>query len=139
MRLFVFFFLFFPLSTIRKMKSFLSGIILLLMGLSLAAQAGDDNNRPVTAQFKVNGVCGMCKNRIETALDVKGVKNAVWDTKTHLVSVTYVPSVITERQLHERVAAVGHDTELVKAPDAVYQKLPGCCRYRDGVPSHHDH
>ena len=33
-------------------------------------------------KFQVNGVCEMCKNRIETALDVKGIRLADWNIKT---------------------------------------------------------
>jgi hypothetical protein len=32
------------------------------------------------------------------------------------------------------IAAVGHDTDKVKAKDEVYADLPFCCLYRD-----HDH
>ena len=38
--------------------------------------------------FEVDGICGMCKKRIETAaLKSKGVKFAIWSVKTHQLSV----------------------------------------------------
>ncbi len=89
-----------------------------------------------TTQFKVNGVCGMCKERIEEALYTTGIKSASWDRKTQLLTVTYKTNKINEFKIYELVAGVGHDTEKVKAKDEVYKKLPDCCLYRDGVSSH---
>lgn len=88
----------------------------------------------VTANFKVFGNCGECKQRIEKALDTKGVKQAKWNVSTKNLEVIYVPTKITEQKIRELVSAVGHDTETTKAPDKVYAKLPFCCLYRD-----HDH
>lgn len=90
--------------------------------------------RVVTANIKVYGNCGMCKDRIEKALDVKGVKQAKWNISTKNLEVVYVPEKITEMKICELVSAVGHDTDSTKAKDAVYAKLPFCCLYRD-----HDH
>lgn len=90
--------------------------------------------KTVKANIKVFGNCGMCKERIETALDQGGVKLASWDTKTKNLEVVYNSKKITEQQIHELIAGVGHDTDKVKAKDEVYAKLPFCCLYRD-----HDH
>ena len=81
------------------------------------------------AEFKVAGNCGMCENRIETALDVKGVKSADWNVETKMVSVKYNPEKITEQELMKLVAAAGHDTEKAKADNVVYNNLHGCCQY----------
>ena len=88
----------------------------------------------VTANIKVYGNCGMCKDRIEKALDTKGVKQANWNISTKNLEVIYVPTKITEKKIRELVSAAGHDTDSTKAKDAVYAKLPFCCLYRD-----HDH
>lgn len=85
----------------------------------------------VTANIKVYGNCTMCKKRIETALDHKGVKLAKWDTKTKNLEVTYNTGKVTEMEIHEIIASVGHDTDKVKAKDEVYATLPFCCLYRD--------
>ena len=81
--------------------------------------------------FKVFGNCTMCKKRIETALDHSGIKFASWDTKTKNLEVVYNNKKISEQQIHELIAAAGHDTDKVKAKDKVYAKLPFCCLYRD--------
>ncbi len=83
-----------------------------------------------TTTFAVSGNCGMCKATIEKALKTKGVKKAVWNAEKKTVSVNYYPTQISEEGLHQRVAAAGYDTEKVKAPNAAYEKLPGCCKYR---------
>ena len=85
----------------------------------------------VTDTIKVYGNCTMCKNRIETALDHKGIKQAKWDPKTKDLVVVYNNEKITEQQIHEIVASVGHDTDKVKAKVEVYSGLPFCCLYRD--------
>lgn len=85
----------------------------------------------VTTHFKVYGNCTMCKKRIETALDHKGIKEAVWNVKSKELEVVYNNSKISELEIHELVAAAGHDTDLVKAKDEVYATLPFCCLYRD--------
>jgi len=101
---------------------------LLLLAVSSIAYS---QSKTTTSTFKVYGNCAMCKKRIETALDHKGVKLAKWDTKTKDLEVVYNNEKITEMQIHEIVASVGHDTDKVKAKDEVYAALPFCCLYRD--------
>ena len=84
-----------------------------------------------TTSFKVDGVCGMCEERIEKAAMLEGVKSAEWDEDSHDFTVTYKPSKVKLIQIHEAIAGVGHDTELVKAKDEVYNNIHGCCKYRD--------
>ena len=40
--------------------------------------------------------------------------------------------------IQKRIAAAGHDTEKVKAPDSIYSKLPECCLFRENPNTHHD-
>lgn len=96
------------------------------------------DEKETSTTIKVSGVCGMCKNRIEEALYVAGIKSATWTIKTQMLTVSYKPKKITELKIHELVASVGHDTEKVKAKDEIYKKLPDCCLYRDGVSTHGD-
>ncbi len=108
--------------------------ISLFASVAYAQTPATASAKVVTANLKVYGNCGMCKSRIEKALDTKGVKQAKWNPTTKNLEVVYVPSKITERKIQELVSAVGHDTDSTKASDAVYAKLPFCCLYRD-----HDH
>ena len=107
----------------------------LLAGLTLTNNAQAQSAEPVTAAvqketFKVYGNCGMCKTRIEKALkDVTGIKTATWETSSKMLTVEFEPSAINLNDIHAKVAAVGHDTDKAKAPDEVYNKLHGCCKY----------
>ena len=87
--------------------------------------------RDSTVVFKVFGNCEMCKDRIETAAKGKGVKSAVWDVDTKMLSLEYDPLNTSPEKVQQRIADVGHDTELKKAKDFVYKDLPDCCLYRD--------
>lgn len=82
-----------------------------------------------TDTIKVNGECGMCKSRIQKTLKIDGISSAVWDVESKLLTVTYNPEKITNDEIQKKIAAVGHDTEKYTAPDDVYSKLPGCCKY----------
>jgi len=101
---------------------------------TVLAVGNENNNAGKTDKqttFKVLGNCGMCQKRIEKSLKIKEVSSASWDKKSKMLTVTYDASAITLDSLQKRVASVGHDTEKFKAPDAVYEKLPGCCLYRN--------
>ncbi|MDX2250379.1 MAG: heavy-metal-associated domain-containing protein [Bacteroidia bacterium] len=89
-----------------------------------------------TVEFNVDGVCGMCKSRIENAALIKGVKMAEWNQKSHILKVVYDANKISEKEVHEAVSQSGHDTEKIKASDETYKKLPACCAFRDGAESH---
>ena len=81
--------------------------------------------------FKVYGNCEMCKNRIEKAAKGKGIRSAIWDVDTKLLSLAYDPAITSPEKVQERIADAGHDTQLKKAKDLVYNDLPDCCHYRD--------
>jgi outer membrane receptor for ferrienterochelin and colicins len=96
------------------------------------------SQNPVKAKFKVFGNCPQCKERIENALDVKGIKMAEWNVDSKIIEVVYQPNKISIEKIHELIAKSGHDTEKAKAPDKVYLSLPDCCMYRDNDNTHHD-
>ncbi|NOR76551.1 MAG: ATPase [Draconibacterium sp.] len=83
-----------------------------------------------TEKFEVKGNCGMCEKRIEkAALEVDGVSKADWDKETKKLEVVFDDAKTNVDKVQKTVAKVGHDTEKYKAPDDVYNKLPGCCLY----------
>lgn len=84
------------------------------------------------ATLKVGGLCGSCKDRIEEAAkSVAGVTAATWESADGTLTLTYDPSRTDVRKVSKAVAAVGHDTPYDRAPDEVYDELPGCCKYRE--------
>lgn len=93
----------------------------------------------VTTTFTVYGNCDKCKKNIESPFkEMKGVEKATWDKKTKQFTITYDPTVLTEKRIKEIIAEQGYDSDDVKASDEAYAKLPKCCRYRDGNP-HDNH
>jgi len=85
----------------------------------------------LTTQFRVEGVCGMCEERIEAVLDVPGVVVADWDLASKELHVVYKPKKISEEQLHLLLNSVGHDTSKRRASDDQYAGIHSCCRYRE--------
>ncbi|MBK8701139.1 MAG: TonB-dependent receptor [Saprospiraceae bacterium] len=109
-------------------------IILLLSLLSAWASAQE------VYRTKVEGDCGMCKDRIEeTAMQTIGVLTAIWDEETHILEISMDPKLFVADELMKAIATAGHDTEKYKADDAVYQALPECCHYRPGDHDGHGH
>ena len=105
---------------------FILSIALLIVGFTLNAQ-----KNIVVDTLWVNGLCGMCEERIEKAMDTKGVITADYDHHTKLLALVYNTKKISEDKIHALINAVGHDTEKSKAPDDVYANIHGCCKYRE--------
>ena len=101
------------------------------------SQTGNQT-QAVKAEFKVLGECGMCKTRIEKAAKTDGVTSAVWNKETKILKLEYLPSKIKVETIHKNIAKAGHDTEKAKADDAVYSKLPSCCKYERSA-NHQQH
>lgn len=107
------------------MKKYL--LILLLTTVGLSAQ---EKNKKMA--FEVDGVCEMCKARIEkAALNVNGVKYAVWDIASHELSLIMDERKTNSMEIKSALAAAGHDTKELKAAEEAYNDLHFCCRYRD--------
>jgi periplasmic mercuric ion binding protein len=125
----------------KNIVSILSFIAILICSNSLTAQAVKSTQKStpvVTETLKVSGVCGMCKKRIEkAAFGVKGIESAKWNVKDQLLTVTFDSKKTTKEAIANRIAAAGHDVEMVKAAEKSYTKLPDCCRYRDGAKCEH--
>lgn len=108
------------------MKQFITILTLFLINISFAQ---DKNAR---AQMEVDGVCGMCKERIEkAAIKTKGVKSAVWSIQTHELDLIYDARKTNTDSISFNIAAAGHDTKVIKATEEAYLSVNECCRYRD--------
>lgn len=107
--------------------------LLFVFSLQLSAQKPDSQiiNSADTLSFKVMGVCGMCKTRIENAALIKGVKEANWDKITKRLHLIVNKEKANIEDIHSSIALAGHDTSLKKGNDKAYSKLPACCKYRD--------
>lgn len=109
----------------NAIKFIISSVFALVITLGALAQ----DKTLKTESFKVYGNCESCKARIEKSLKTDGVSKANWDVKSKILTISYNPSKIGINDIHKKVAAVGHDTEKLKADDKVYASLPGCCQY----------
>ncbi len=88
------------------------------------------NKKIIDVNFKVLGNCGMCEKKIEAAaLDLKGVKKAMWDKDLLLLQVKYNSKKVHLSQIKQAVADAGYDTETIKASNEQYNNLHYCCKY----------
>ncbi|GGW72163.1 copper chaperone CopZ [Winogradskyella epiphytica] len=102
-------------------------LTVLFMGMLAFSQ-----NKNAKASIEVDGVCGMCKERIEkAAVRTKGVKSAVWNIDTHELKLIFDERKTDLKTISKSIAAVGHDTKEIKATDEQYNTVHACCKYRD--------
>ena len=115
------------------MKNLFIAIVLLVAG---ATQAQDKNAKAV---IEVDGVCMMCKARIEkAAIRTKGVKSAVWNLESHQLSLILDERKTSVDSVKANVAAVGHDADGLIASQEAYDSVHECCKYRsEEVQSEH--
>jgi copper chaperone CopZ len=82
-----------------------------------------------TDSIKVYGNCGMCKAKIEKAGTQKNVSKVTWSEETAMATITYDTKKTTTDVILKKIAFVGYDSEKFRAPNTVYKKLHGCCKY----------
>ena len=87
----------------------------------------------VKETIPVSGNCGMCKDKIEKAAKTAGVSYAAWDADTKILTVEYNHTSSNNAKIQKAVAATGYDTKDIKATDAAYNSLHGCCKYDRSV------
>ena len=91
----------------------------------------NSNSKDSTTVFTVYGNCQLCKDRIEKAAKGRGVNSATWDIESKLLALNYNSRLTTVEKVQQRIVDAGHDTQLKKAKDFVYDQLPECCHYRE--------
>ncbi len=109
------------------MKTLIILFISLIFSVSINAQSSIK-----TTTIAVKGNCDECKERIENAADIKGVKNSNWDKNKKIITVTYDAKKVTPAQIESAIAKMGHATATQKANAKAYNKLPACCKYEQG-------
>jgi periplasmic mercuric ion binding protein len=112
------------------MKNIFIGIL-----FSLAAFIMNAQNKNITEQtIQVNGLCGDCKERIETAADIKGVKLAIWNQETKALKLVFRNDKTSLDKIKLAIAKAGYGSEGIKADEKAYAKLPDCCKYDGPLP-----
>ena len=110
------------------------GIVILASLLIATIAFGQEKNKKMT--FEVDGVCDMCKVRIEkAALGVPGVKYAFWDIPTHQLSLVVDERKTNSMEIKSAIVQAGHDTKELKATQEAYESVHPCCRYREINPN----
>nr|WP_034061476.1 heavy-metal-associated domain-containing protein [Lacinutrix jangbogonensis] len=108
------------------MKNTVIVLVLLITSVTFA------QNKNERASLEVDGVCLMCKKRIEKAsLNTKGVKSAIWNVETHELKLIFDERKTNLETISKSIAEVGHDTKELKATEEAYNTVHPCCKYRD--------
>ncbi|MCF3107563.1 DUF3347 domain-containing protein [Niabella sp. CC-SYL272] len=110
------------------MKSISKMLMMILVSLSALNGFAQIRNTK-TENVKIYGNCDMCKATIEKAGNLKKTVNVVWNKDTKMATLTYDSDKTNPDEILKRIALAGYDSEKFLAPDDVYAKLPGCCRY----------
>ena len=96
-----------------------------------AESTGDVQERNIIeTEFKVLGLCGMCKDRIErAAYSVRGVRSASWDQQKNMLTVNYRANRTSQEEIERAIAKAGHDTENFITDEETYKNMHHCCKY----------
>ena len=111
--------------------------ILMIAFLAIGISTVTAQSKSQELELRVEGVCKMCKERIETAaLRTTGVKFAEWHNTDKVLRVVYNAKKVDEAEIRNAVAKTGHKMDTQPADSAAYQSLPDCCKYDHGIESH---
>lgn len=79
--------------------------------------------------IKTSAQCGTCKKTIETGLNAtEGVKYAVLDDETKVLTVKFNSEKLTPEQIRRIVTMLGYDADDMPADAAAYEALDACCK-----------
>ena len=118
------------------MKKIIFIFSLFMIGFSVQSQEVKKKKNAKVA-FEVDGICGMCKKRIETAaLKTKGVKFAIWSVETHQLNVILDERKTDVLTIQKNILKVGQDVvgldeKKLAATEEAYNSVHPCCKYRD--------
>jgi copper chaperone CopZ len=86
-----------------------------------------------TIIIQTSAECGDCKERIENAADIKGVKTSNWNKDKKVLTVIFDTIKVSLTQIEEAIAKIGYATSNKLADSKAYKKLPECCQYEKGA------
>jgi len=116
-----------------KTKNVILSSVVLFALMLISAAAFSQDKKEATIKIKTSAVCDQCKERIEKSLAFeKGVKTAVLDVDTKILTVTYNPSKTTPDDIRKAVSKLGYDADNIAKDKAAYAKLPSCCKKETG-------
>ncbi len=107
------------------MKIIKSSFLLLSLALVMSAFT----LAPKTVKIQTNAVCGMCKDRIESAIGaLDGVESVRLDLTTKKVKISYDDSKQSEASLRMAITKIGYAAESLPADAEAQAALPACCK-----------
>lgn len=118
------------------MNTIIKIIIVVFAILCTNTKSGKAQNKITTDTITVYGCCKSCKSRIEEASYINGVKEAVWNKTTHILTLTFNAQKTNVDKISLAIANAGHDNRLYTANEKAYKNLPSCCAYRNGKCDH---
>jgi hypothetical protein len=87
-----------------KFHNYILFLCLTLLSTTLIAQ--DAKNEKFTSTiFKVYGACEQCKERIELALKIKGVRIGIWNVETKMLTLQYDSTVVSLEKIQNKIIA----------------------------------
>ncbi len=111
----------------KTLKSFL--VLVLAASFSFAGQGQDKGKNTEEIKIKTSSVCNMCKKTIEKSMAYeKGVKSAILDVDSQVLTVAFFPNKTNPDKLRQAVTMTGYDADQVPANDRAYNKLEDCCK-----------
>ena len=79
-------------------------LFLCLTSLSTTLIAQDAKNEKFTSTvFKVFGACEECKDRIELAIKVRGVRLGIWNVETKMLILEYDSTIISLEKIQNKI------------------------------------
>lgn len=101
-------------------------IIAILQGNNAGAQV----NNATTETVKIYGNCDRCKNSIEQAGNGKTTAIVQWNKDSKMAVISFNNKKTNLSAVLKNIALAGYDNQEFLAPDAAYNKLPDCCKYK---------
>lgn len=93
-----------------------------------------------TVHIKTSAICEMCKETIERDMAFeKGVKRAVLDLETKVVTVSYNVKKTSPQAIREQIASLGYHADDMERDEKAHGRLPDCCQSKKGVSSQCEH
>jgi periplasmic mercuric ion binding protein len=115
----------------KKTLSRITAILIFVLAFSrfITAQEAVQESKYKEIEIKTTAQCGMCKERIEEAVnDLDGIQKADLDVETKVLTVNYDPEEVDSEDIRKAVTRVGYDADDNKASKRAYKKLPKCCQ-----------
>lgn len=104
---------------------------LFALAISLCVGATGLSQGVIEYSFRVEGMCGMCQQRIEkVALKEGKAQSAQWNVETKILTVTIDETETEISTVKWYLSQAGHDNGDYLTSDEIYANMHGCCKYR---------